>query len=233
MGVIKCTFALLVAGTLTLSAQGADLTKIDRTIAKEPAYHSKPKYCLLVFGPEAKTRVWLVRDGDILYVDRNGNGDLTEEGERVVSKGGQVPVFQAGDITEAGGRVKHSELVVQFHDEEKWTLLTIAIKGKGRQAASLGERSLRFGASPQDAPVVHFDGPLTVRLLERMKVGEGEVFIAEIGTPGLGAGTFATIDPQYPGVIPKGIFPVAQVTYPSKNGARPIRASIALNRREH
>src|SRR5262245_50021257 len=63
-----------------------DAVKIDRSIIKEPAYQSKsPKYCLLVFGPEAKTRVWLVIDPDarLLYVDRNGNGDLTEKGERV------------------------------------------------------------------------------------------------------------------------------------------------------
>jgi hypothetical protein len=62
----------------------ADLSKIERTITKEPKYQSKPKYCLLIFRPEAKTRVWLVLDGDILYVDRNDNGDLTEEGERIL-----------------------------------------------------------------------------------------------------------------------------------------------------
>src|SRR5262245_26057979 len=63
-----------------------DLTRIDRRIAKEPAYRSKePRYCLPVFGPEAKTRVWLVFDGDTLYADVNGNGDLTEAGERGVA----------------------------------------------------------------------------------------------------------------------------------------------------
>jgi hypothetical protein len=40
-------------------AKPADLTKIDRTIRKEPAYKGKPQYCLLVYGPEAKTKVWL------------------------------------------------------------------------------------------------------------------------------------------------------------------------------
>src|SRR5579871_5179529 len=76
-------------------AGAVDLAKIDRTIRKEPAYRSKaPQYCLLVFGPEAKTRVWLVLDldsepweenaaGNSLYVDRNGSGDLTEPGNRV------------------------------------------------------------------------------------------------------------------------------------------------------
>src|SRR5262249_40201765 len=65
------------------ASSAADLTKVDRTIKKEPAYQTKPTYCLLVFGPKARDRVWLVLDGDILYVDRNGNGDLTEEGESI------------------------------------------------------------------------------------------------------------------------------------------------------
>jgi hypothetical protein len=41
-----------------------------------------------VFGPEAKTRIWLVMDGKTLYVDRNGNGDLTEDGEKIAAKKG-------------------------------------------------------------------------------------------------------------------------------------------------
>ncbi len=70
--------ALVVFAGLHCPAQALDLARLDRTIAKEPAYQSKqPRYCLLVFGSEAKTRVWLVLDGDTLYVDRNGNGDLT------------------------------------------------------------------------------------------------------------------------------------------------------------
>jgi hypothetical protein len=74
----------LILYAVPLSA--TDLTQIDRKIAKEPAYKSKPKYCLLIFGPEAKTCVWLVQDGDTLYVDRNGNGDLTEAGEKVTAE---------------------------------------------------------------------------------------------------------------------------------------------------
>jgi hypothetical protein len=66
-------------------------------------------YCLLVFGPEAKTRVWLVVDGDTLYVDRNGNGDLTGAGKRVAMPPfhkSEHPCFEedrkveAGDITD-------------------------------------------------------------------------------------------------------------------------------------
>src|SRR5262245_35165097 len=61
-----------------------DLTKVDRVIAKEPKYQNQPRYALLVFGPKADRRAWLVMDGDdVLYVDRNGNGDLTEADKRV------------------------------------------------------------------------------------------------------------------------------------------------------
>jgi hypothetical protein len=67
-------------------ARAVDLTKIDRAIAKEPAYQDKPKYCLVVFGQKAKFPVWLVRDGDSLYVDRNGNGDLTDKEERIANR---------------------------------------------------------------------------------------------------------------------------------------------------
>src|SRR5262249_13735404 len=74
-----------------LAARPADLARIDRKIAKEPQYQHKPKYALAVFGPEAQFKVWLVSDGNVLYVDKNGNGDLTEVGERLVSpmEGGQ------------------------------------------------------------------------------------------------------------------------------------------------
>jgi hypothetical protein len=76
--------ALLALAGLASPAAAVDLTKVERRVGKEPAYATKaPRYCLLVFGPEAKARVWLVLDGDVLYVDRNGNGDLTEKGERV------------------------------------------------------------------------------------------------------------------------------------------------------
>src|SRR5207244_13111162 len=75
---------------------------VERRIAKEPAYQTKtPKYCLMVFGLDAKTRVWLVQDGDTLYVDRNGNGDLTGDDKRIKLKqqGDSFRSFEVGDLT--------------------------------------------------------------------------------------------------------------------------------------
>jgi hypothetical protein len=109
---------LLAAAPLGLAPRltAADLSKIDRTIRKEPAYATKaPRYCLLIFGPEAANRVWLVQDGDTLYVDRNGNGDLTEAGEKVTAAKDAGPkeegyTFEVGELT-VGGKV-HKGLTV-------------------------------------------------------------------------------------------------------------------------
>jgi hypothetical protein len=50
--------------------------------SKRLAYKAKPKYCLMVLGREARRRVWLVLDGDTLYVDRSGNSLLSPTNER-------------------------------------------------------------------------------------------------------------------------------------------------------
>src|SRR5262245_5093937 len=128
MRMLSLICTLLVVGSTAIIARGADLSKIDRAIAKEPVYKGKPEYCLLVFGPEARTRVWLVQDGDVLYVDRNGNGDLTEEGEQVRPKStaDNYLLFEAGSVSD--GKLTHTELTVarsrpsekSVDDEREW-----------------------------------------------------------------------------------------------------------------
>ncbi len=40
------------------------LARIDRSIGQEPRYVGKPHYALIVVGPRAEHRSWLVMDGD-------------------------------------------------------------------------------------------------------------------------------------------------------------------------
>src|SRR5712692_5878487 len=96
------------------TAWGVDLAKIERTIAKEPVYQTKtPQYCLLVLGPEAKTHMWLVLDGKVLYVDRNGDGDLTGADKRVeINAKGNV--FVTASL--ANSKIQFSHLVVRIKD---------------------------------------------------------------------------------------------------------------------
>src|SRR5262245_37055954 len=112
--------SFLAAAWLSVGLASAEPLKIDRTLGKEPVYQTKaPKYGLLVFGPQGKDRVWLVLDGDTLYVDRNGNGDLTDPGEKVAAEkkpgrdsGEDGRTFEVGEVTVAGR--KHKNLVVYF-----------------------------------------------------------------------------------------------------------------------
>lgn len=224
--------------TLLFAAQpalGVDLAKIDRTIAKEPAYQSKtPKYGLLVFGPETKSRAWVVLDGDSLYVDRNCNGDLTEEGERLVIKrnwelnldkkkpgkwiqGDDVPV----GITEPDG-TKHQ---VKFRRTS--TGVGLAAKSHGGQYVGATYRDdLVFAARPQDAPIVHLNGPLTLQLVDpprKWAPGESVDLVVLFGTPGLGKGTFAYMIHSFK---PR---PTADIEFPAKNrGDAPMVVKVAL-----
>src|SRR5262249_40448562 len=88
-------FGLAICISSTAFAWAGDEVKIERSIRMEPVDQARePRYCLLMLGREAKTRIWLVfdsvpdplrpgNDKNYLYVDRNGNGDLTEPGKQV------------------------------------------------------------------------------------------------------------------------------------------------------
>lgn len=114
MATVSCSLAALLL--TTGAAAAVDLSQCRRSPVKEPAYRSRPKYCLLVFGPEAKTRVWLVQDGAALYVDRKGDGDLTAAGNKVVAENpenvGGIYLFHVGDIPDGARLHKKLELFV-------------------------------------------------------------------------------------------------------------------------
>ena len=260
---MACTrlFLALTAILLGAGIAGAeDLTKIERKIGKEPKYTGQPRYCLLVFGPEAKFRVWLVQDGNTLYVDRNGNGDLTEPGERMDQKGslgGGMLTFAAGELKD--GKLTHRNLSVSTYpitaesvnddkefqriakdNPEKWTwwvginaerAVTPGDKLPARVsyiANGDGLGYLVFGTRPQDAPIIHFNGPWTLGWQDRkqqLEVGKQTELQIGVGTHGVGPGTFSFV--EYPGLIPDTAYPVAEITFPS-NGptAEPRRYTL-------
>jgi hypothetical protein len=262
---VRRSLIALACLALSPAAVAADLSKIDRTIAKEPAYQTKEvAYCLLVFGADAKTRVWLVQDGETLYVDRNGNGDLTEDGERVAlkRKDKTFRVFEAGSITD--GPLTHTLLsLVQrlAGDDEVGDAKELTqIKGHGTEpwVWSVGltaERAadddrklprkigyvangdvlgyLVFADRPQDAPVIHLNGPWSLGLQDikqRLTVGRQSQLRIGVGTPGIGPGTFAFV--LYPDTIPADAYPVAEITFPPKSPAdKPPTGSYTLTDR--
>jgi hypothetical protein len=228
---------VVVLGVPSVRAQPAPgyLAKVDRTLVREPAYQSKtPTYGLLVFGPEAKSRSWVVLDGDFLYVDRNCNGDLTEAGERLLIKnkwelnldknkpgkwiqGDDVPV----EITEPDGTRHH----LKFRRTS--TGIGLAAKSHGGQHVGATYRDdLVFAARPQDAPLVHLNGPLTLQLVDPPSTwapGQSVDLVVLFGTPGLGKGTFAYMIHDFK---PR---PTADIRFPARNpGDPPTMVKVAL-----
>jgi hypothetical protein len=183
------------------AVEAIDLTRIERTISRQPEYATDaPGYCLLVFGKQAATRVWLVQDGNTLYVDRNGNGDLTESGERVDGESTRSVVrFDAITISNPAGG-DYSLRV--FPRSDGTTRLRMQEGTERPQYAGWNKATKpRFARKPQDAPIIHFDGPMTLgqygprQTLPRISSGtsyRNTSMKLMVGTPGLGEGTFAS-----------------------------------------
>ncbi len=241
-----------------LKAKFPDLTKIDRTLVKEPKYKNQPFYALLAIGPEAKNRVWLVVDGDVLYVDRNGNGDLTEEGERVERDPKLIEVapgdikwmasFYLGEVQGVRVRVDYwvrdkefvtytlfDKRVRRDHEEFGWensTLWRVTPDGKNGSA----QTPLTFCRRPKDAQVCHLGGTVTPFLYEESLYRDADHhwLAVYLGTPGLAPAN--SYDPVYTRVgtseVPADAHPVAHFEFPHKEaGKPPIPLKVVLDQR--
>ncbi|MFQ5730669.1 MAG: hypothetical protein ACE5KM_01815 [Planctomycetaceae bacterium] len=223
---------LLFTGLLVAETNALDLTKIDRRIANEPKYEtSSPEYCLLVFGPKAGTRIWLVRDGRRLHVDRNANGILGEPGERITTNTSRWGYVK--QITIIADSPAKGYLRVERRSDGRYRLY---FRGKTRQYVGFAKADKpRFSGRPADAPIIHFNGPLTLaRYAEKVtlhthptsKSYRKRSLRLMVGTPGLGIGTFAASHCRCR--RGKGTL-VARLQFPPKTkGGEPIRQRVVL-----
>ena len=249
----------LLVAWLALAGQvrAADLTTVDRSLPKEPSYESaSPQYGLLVFGPDATVRVWVVLDGNVLYVDRNGNGDLTDPGERLVPRkvwrrpGGR-PEAEAMRDYELVGRTPDGGPILSCAPEVSWFhLIHIILRDDYRDRNRLrfwrerqfqvavttrhgGQRAeVRFADDPHDAPVIPFDGTRRFALSRTLRQhifrpGETSHLAVELHSKGLSA----TVRTDF-GAIPDDVHPVAEIEFPpASDDAAPIRLSVQLTER--
>lgn len=240
-----CLGLLLCIGDHTDAAGIPDLNKIDRRIAKEPAYLSKqPLYGVYVFGPEAKTRVWAIfdkskadaTDYDILYFDRNADGDLTAPAERILGKveGSQV-TFEIGSFTDPVSRQKHTEMsITRFAGSNSMVMLRMKWCGKvvirGGYAPDVGPYT-QFATTPAEAPVLWpgADGTLNFQFwqLKPLTAGEADDVRVFLGHQGHGRNTFCAVPDTF---LPKEVPVLATLLYKDKNG-KERRAQSELRER--
>lgn len=220
-----------------------DLSKVDRSVI-EPAGLVKPRYCLLVFGPQASTRIWLMEAGNTLYVDRNANGDLTDAGEAfapaerkesmtVGEDGKEAPyrewTYAVGDLVPGDGPGRHTHFKVDRYQTGSTPaeyILSVWVGGVTLQYAGWGPL---FAESRDTAPVVHFGGPVVPKPLRSSTLrlaGDRQELGFCIGTPGVGNHSFAYVGCE---AVPASIRPVVEVGWPSE--AAVFNERFALARR--
>lgn len=244
---LAVSLALVVSGLLVWSAsaeeakskaqaQTTPLDRVERTIVKEPKYRSLPRYALLILGAPAKAKVWLVEDGKTLYIDKNGNGDLTDDGPPVTPthqrRLGQSPPSWDFD---------YCLDEIALPDGARHTKFRLARWNYGAQDDSYGlsltlnaETPMYAGwtpfwaATPEEAPLIHFGGTLQPRLLRSKEfvVGSGprRLSICFIN-PGLGQGAHSRLSIE---ALPATVIPSVDIDWPVAEGAPPLRTSHLL-----
>ena len=175
-------------------AKGIDYSGIDRTIGKEPAYTAQPLYCLFLLDREGKFRVWAVFDKsapdarhyDVLYLDKNGNGDLTEEGERFTG-GEKIMVNAALQVPGAKG-LEHRCFcfgVSAWKVKEPYFSGAFLWDAKKRPHLVYPDMGTRYEKTPAEAPVIHPDpeGFLTFALRHTPGTSRAPVISKRPGNP--------------------------------------------------
>jgi hypothetical protein len=211
-----------------------DYGKIDRSIRREPVYKTKsPKYALLLFGREAKTRVWLVLDGKTVYLDRNGDGDLTAKDECFANYTDCKDI----EIADMDGKTRY--LITRITDStvpgNAHTHLGVEIDIVGPISYSQGCNA-RMKANPESAPIVHFHGPLTMHASGRIFSPSDEKppkLSARVSTVNEDYGCYVWVessDNEGKYAFAEGVFPVVDIEFPAKRPGRPaIKRRYALD----
>jgi hypothetical protein len=245
--------ALLVIG-LTLPAglfgdeARQELSKIDRRIGKQPKYIAEqPLYGLVVVGPQMKTRIWMVLDKsatsqteyDVVHADLNGNGDLTDDGERIalnVDKDG-TSRFKLPDITDPNTGETHTEFSLRCASrEEPYQMVTAKWKGKQKFGGGYtddpeNEPYSQFASTLEKAPILWLngDGPFTFQrwYIEPLQIGREIDVKLFIGVAGVGKSTFCAFQVH---ALPEGEGIHGTLHYTTKTGEQGQSTFALLNK---
>jgi hypothetical protein len=131
-----------------------------------------PKYSVIELGTSGEVKVWMIEDGKRLFVDRNANGDLTDDGPAIQPSNVRSIGAKSWDfnylldaITPASGP-RHTSFDLRrwnYGDKEDSYGLSLSVEGKLPMYA--GWFGTFWSAKHETAPVIHFHGPFTPRLL--------------------------------------------------------------------
>jgi hypothetical protein len=219
-------------------AHEIDFATVERKIAKPPSVTAAARYGLFLFGRDGETRVWAILDRsdpkrevyDVLYLDKNGNGDLTEAGECFHGKAGQYAgapssIFEIGEYAPPGGGAAHKDFTITWTPgfgvrfKMLWHGEKVTFGGYGPTNDSYAA----FGSSIASAPIFvpGYDRPFAFEVwmpdtLRRGADADVKVFV---GNRGDRRGAFSAVDDKFLAVEDS---PVATLRYEDRNGAAKV-----------
>ncbi len=236
---------VLFAAVNSQAAETFDLNSVDHKLTKEPQYTAKPLYGLVIVGPDAEIRYWMALDKssadskkyDVVYVDFNGNGDLTEPNEKVVSKTGEARVkFQFPDVVDRKTGKKHTDFYLSLTDRDPATqMVSLMWNGEHKFGGGYPEDPelgyLRFGTSQEKAPILWLNGDGPFRFQRwysgELRIGEADDLKLFLGLPGVGKNSFCAFQRH---VLPENEPVNATLIYRDKQGKERRLKSVLEDR---
>jgi hypothetical protein len=231
---VRSTLAtlILVAAASAVASQPVGVQppppKVPHLVASEALYG------IFVFGTNSSHPVWAVFDKsakdqthyDVLYLDIDADGDLTESAERVVSptraSGKEaMATFAFPEFTEPGSARKHKDFTVTWRPQRvsasiKWLGNKKMNAGYGPETAKYG----KFATSPGNAPVYVLGHELPFQfqhwMSDKFTRGQDNDFKVFMGNLGQGQGAFCAVDQEF---LPKNDYVVATLIYKTESGA--------------
>jgi len=222
--------------TMKRAPQPIDFGAVDRTPPKAPALNAaQPLYGMFLFGIHGQTRVWAILDRsaasakayDVLYLDRNADGDLTQAGERFAGtsrKGfaGSEARFDIGAFKDPATGALHTNFEVTWRAASvsfrmRWRGDKITMGAYGPQR----ETYVQFSKTAADAPIFvpGYDRPFEFEhwmsgTLARTGTTDFKVFV---GNRGSRRGAFTCVDDKF---LPSGEYVLATLLYETTDGKR-------------
>jgi hypothetical protein len=233
---------LAKAGDAKGAKENGPLSAVERKIVKEQKYTTEPKYVLLALGAKAEATVWVVEDGESLYVDKNGNGDLTDDGppakpSNVRNLGSLTNDYPRGDFDyvlddiRANDGSRHTNFKIVRWDyaaDQKGHGIYFTLNDKIPMYAGW---TPFWSKSANDAKIIHFGGSLEPRQLryKEFTIGSSPVRLSiAFITPGSGKGSEARLSID---ALPADVVPVVEIDWPVPPGAKPLHTSQPLKER--